>query len=140
MTTSVGTGLLLIIDASVLFEIVADTPDADMLRQILSADTDQAAPHLVDAEVLSAVQTHHRRGELDQTSAAQAIEDLRSWPGERWPHHLLLRRAWELRNNVRGCDALYVALAEALGAPLVTLDKRLASAAGPKCEILVPTV
>lgn len=131
---------MLVIDASVLFEVVADTPEAESLRQVLSADTDHAAPHLIDAEVLSAVQMHHRRGDLDQTAAGQAIADLRSWPGERWPHDLLVGRAWELRHNVRGYDALYVALAEALGAPLLTLDARLASAAGPTCEILVPAV
>ena len=128
---------MLVVDASVLFEVVADTPDAESLRYRLAADTDHAAPHLVDAEVLSVVQTEHRRGRLDGTAATQAIEDLRAWPGERWSHRPLLARAWDLRANVRGYDALYVALAEALEATLLTRDRRIAAASGPSCRIEV---
>ena len=71
------------------------------------------------------IQTQHRIGALDTTAASQAVEDLRLWPGERWSHRVLLPRAWELRHDVRGYDAIYVALAEALGATLLTLDRRL---------------
>jgi len=79
----------------------------------------------------------HLRGRLDRTEAAQAVEDLEAWPGERFGHRLLLGRAWEMRGTVRGWDAMYVALAEALGAILVTTDRRLAAAAGPTCPIEV---
>jgi predicted nucleic acid-binding protein len=65
----------------------------------------------------------------------QAVEDLGAWPGERFGHRLLLERAWQLRESVRGWEAMYVALAEALGAPLVTTDRRLAAAKGPTCSI-----
>lgn len=129
---------MLVVDASVLFEVVADTPEAEGLRERWRADPDHAAPHLVDAEVLAMIQTHHRLGRLDPTASAQAVDDLRSWPGERWSHRPLLDRAWGLRANVRGHDALYVALAEALDATLVTLDGRLASAPGVRCRIDVP--
>ncbi|MGI9017560.1 MAG: type II toxin-antitoxin system VapC family toxin [Euzebya sp.] len=128
---------MLVIDASALFEVVADTPGAETVRDQLHEDDDHSAPHLIDAEVLSVIQTQHRRGRLDDTSASQAVEDLRLWPGRRWPHRALLRRAWELRDNVRGYDALYVASAEALDAPLLTLDRRLASATGPRCRVIV---
>lgn len=128
---------MLVVDASVLFEVVADTPDAERLRERLAADTDHCAPHLIDAEVLSVVQTHHRRGHLDATAAAQAIDDLTAWPGERWPHQPLLARAWELRDNVRGYDALYLALAEVLGATMLTLDARLRRAPGVRCAVEV---
>lgn len=111
---------------------------APAARARLASDTDHAAPHLVDAEVLSVIQTQHRRGRLDATGASQAVDDLRTWPGERWPHGPLLARAWELRSDVRGHDALYVALAEALDAALVTLDRRLASVRGLGCEVVVP--
>jgi predicted nucleic acid-binding protein len=126
---------MLVVDASVLFEIVVDTPDAEALRSRLEEDLDQAAPHLVDAEVLSVVQSQLRLGSLDLTAANQAIDDLREWPGERWSHRPLLERAWELRHNLRGYDALYVALAEALDAPLVTRDGRLAGAPGLRCAV-----
>jgi predicted nucleic acid-binding protein len=129
---------MLIVDATVLFEVVTDTPDAEQLRARLHAEPDQAAPHLIDAEVLATIQTHHRRGALDGTAAAQAVDDLRSWPGERWSHRPLLERAWELRANVRGYDALYVALAEALDATLLTLDGRLAAAPGVRCRVDLP--
>ena len=110
------------------------------LRLRLAEDADWLAPHLVDAEVLSVIQTRHRLGDLDGTGASQAIEDLRSWPGERFAHRPLLDRAWELRDNVRGYDALYVALAEAMGAPLLTLDGRLSRAPGLRCEVEIPEV
>ena len=126
---------MLVLDASVLFEVVADTPESEVVRERLALDPDHAAPHLIDAEVLSVIETKHRTGSLDTTAAAQAVGDLRSWPGERWSHRPLLDRAWEMRTNVRTYDALYVALAEALDATLVTLDRRLASAPGPRCRI-----
>ena len=129
---------MLIVDASVLFEVVADTPQSEPLRARLAVDPDHGAPHLVDAEVLSVIQRQHRSGALDATAAAQAVDDLHGWPGERWSHRPLLARAWELRDNLRGYDALYVALAEVLDATLLTLDARLASAPGVGCPVEVP--
>ena len=131
-------GPMLVVDASVLFEVVADTASSEALRAYLVSDTEHAAPHLVDAEVLSVVQSALRRGALDPTAASQAVSDLALWPGVRYPHQPLLERAWELRHNVRGHDAMYVALAEALGATLLTLDHRLASTAGIACTVEVP--
>ena len=130
---------MLVIDASVLFEVLADTPRAAGLGARIARDTDQFAPHLIDAEVLSVIQRRHRVGALDATAASQAVADLRAWPGRRWSHRDLLGRAWELQDNIRGYDALYVALAEALDATLFTLDQRLANAPGPRCRIEVPT-
>ena len=129
---------MLVVDASALFEVVADTPNSTVLRPLLHADQDHVAPHLIDAEVLSVIQAQHRAGALDETAAAQAVDDLAAWPGERWSHRPLLARAWELRGNVRSYDALYVALAEALGATLLTLDNRLVRAPGTRCRVMVP--
>ena len=69
------------------------------------------------------------------TAARQAVEDLRDWPGDRFGNRSLLERAWELRENVRPWDALYVALAEALDGTLLTLDARLARASGVGCRV-----
>jgi predicted nucleic acid-binding protein len=130
---------MIVVDASVLFEVVADTPAAEPIRVRLAADTDHAAPHLIDVEVFSVIRRERLRGALDDTAAGQAVTDLRDWPGERYGHRSLLERAWELRETVRGWDAVYVALAEALDAPLLTSDRRLAAAAGPTCSIeIVP--
>lgn len=81
------------------------------------------------------IQRHHRTGRLDRTAASLAIDDLPSWPGERWSHRPLLTRAWEMRDIVRVSDGMYVALAEALDAPLATLDRRLATAPGLRCQV-----
>lgn len=131
---------MIVVDASCLYEIVVDTPRAEGIRARLAADPDQAAPHIIDAEVYSLIRRDHLAGTLDVTLAALAVEDLRSWPGDRFDQRALLGRAWELRDTVRGWDALYVALAEVLRATLVTLDGRLRGAPGPKCAIEVPQV
>lgn len=66
---------MLIVDASVLFELVADTPKSEDLRSRLAHDPDHAEPHLIDAEVLSVIQSQHRAGALDATAATQAVDD-----------------------------------------------------------------
>ena len=129
---------MLVVDASCLYETLVGGPAADAVRARLAGDQDHAAPHLIDAEVLSLVRRDHLRGVLDPTAAHQAVEDLFSWPGERYGHRSLLARAWELRTNVRSWDALYVALAEALEATLLTFDARLARSTGTRCHIEVP--
>lgn len=126
---------MLIVDATCLYEVVVDAARAERVRARLAGDPDQAAPHVIDAEVLGVVRRDHLLGRLDATAARQAVEDLRDWPGERFGHRSLLERAWELRDSVRSWDALYVALAEALDATLLTLDERLARAGGPICAI-----
>lgn len=128
---------MLVVDASCLFEVVADTPRASEIAQRLAADTDHAAPEVVDVEVFGVIRAQHLRGRLDRTAARQAVTDLRDWPGERVAHRWLLERAWDLRDSVRGWDAFYVALAEAFDATLLTLDARLARAHGPTCRIEV---
>jgi predicted nucleic acid-binding protein len=129
---------MLIVDASCLYEVVTDAGQAEPVRQRMAEDPDQGAPHLIDAEVLSIVRRDRLLGRLDATAARQAVEDLRDWPGERFGHRALLFRAWELRDRVRAWDALYVALAEALGGTLITLDERLARVQGLSCRIEVP--
>jgi predicted nucleic acid-binding protein len=128
---------MLVVDAGALFEVIAGTAAADLIRDHLAADEDQFAPHLIDVEVFGVVRKHRERGLLDATAARQAIEDLRDWPGERASHRPFLERACELRSSVRGQDAMYVALAEALDATLLTTDARLARAAGLRCHIEV---
>jgi predicted nucleic acid-binding protein len=126
---------MLVVDASCLCEVLIGSPRAEAIRNRLAADGDHAAPHIVDVEVFGVVRREHVRGRLDRTEAVQAVEDLEAWPGERFGHRALLARAWELRDTVRGWDAVYVALAEALDAILVTTERRLASVSGPTCAI-----
>ena len=97
-------------------------------------------PHVVDVEVMGVIRSQYLLGRLDGTAAGQAVADLRDWPGERFGHRWLLERAWGLRDSVRGWDAVYVALAEAFDATLLTMDERLARAHGPTCRIEVPGI
>ena len=128
---------MLIIDASTLYEVVAHRPRADRITLRLVQDTDHAAPHIIDVEVLGAIRRDFMLGRLDRTAAELALQDLRDWPGERFGHRLLLDRAWQLRDKVRGWDAMYVALAEALQATLITVDERLARVHGLECSVEV---
>jgi len=126
---------VLVVDASCLVEVLAGATQAEAIRQRLVVDEDHAAPHIIDVEVFRVIRREHRFGRLDQTAADQAVQDLEAWPGERFGHRPLLARAWELRDAVRGWDAMYVALAEALDTVLLTTDARLAAALGPTCAI-----
>jgi predicted nucleic acid-binding protein len=87
------------------------------------------APHLLDLEVVSAVRRKLLRGELGYERASAAIGLLARLRVTRYPHSPLLRRAWELRDRLTVYDAAYVALAERLAVPLLTLDAGLAKTA-----------
>ncbi len=126
---------MLVVDASCLYEVLIDAPHSESVRQRLVDDSDHVAPSLIDVEVLHVIRRHLAHGVLDRTTAHQAVDDLRTWPGERFGHRSLLERAWELRNSIRTHDAVYVALAEAMSGTLITLDARLAHALGPRCEV-----
>jgi predicted nucleic acid-binding protein len=128
---------MLIVDASCLYDVLIGKRGADRIRSRLAADDDHAAPHIIDVEVFSVIRRDFLLGQLDPTAATQAIADLRDWPGQRFGHRALLERAWELRDSVRGWDAVYVALAESFQATLITTDERLARAPGPRCPVEV---
>lgn len=128
-------GPMLIVDASCLYEVLTAGPQAEPARSAMSADGDLAAPHIIDVEVFGIIRREHLLGRLDRTAASQAVDDLQLWSGQRLGHGPLLARAWELRDTVRGWDAMYVALAELLNARLLTSDRRLSRASGPRCTI-----
>jgi predicted nucleic acid-binding protein len=83
---------------------------------------------LLDLEIAQALRRYARTGQIPTERCRAALEDLCELPLIRHPHDILLPRIWELRNNLSAYDAAYVALAEALDAPLLTRDERLASA------------
>jgi len=126
---------MLVIDASALFETLTEGPLEQAINERTASDPEHAAPHIIDVEVFGAIRRDLQRGLLDHTQATHALTKLAAWPGQRYGQQLLLGRAWELRDTVRGWDAMYVALAEILDAVLVTTDRRLANARGPRCQI-----
>ncbi|MDR0593134.1 MAG: type II toxin-antitoxin system VapC family toxin [Bifidobacteriaceae bacterium] len=95
------------------------------------------APQLIDVEVAASWRRLVAAGQLSQAAARSAIHDLAAFPLRRVSHPWLLERCWELRHNLTIYDAVYVALAEAYQAVLLTADHRLAGAPGPRCDIEV---
>jgi len=129
---------VIVVDASVLVTALADDhADGDRARAALQAAGALAAPELIDLEVTSVLRRAVAGGRLDDRRARQALDDLAALPLTRAPHLALLDRVWQLRANVTPYDAAYVALAEILGARLLTADVRLAHAPGPTCQIVV---
>jgi predicted nucleic acid-binding protein len=126
---------VLVVDASVLAVALADdAKDGDTVRTRLRGER-LIAPELIDLEVVSVLRAQVAAGGLDVRRAELALTDLSALPLDRASHRPLLVRCWELRDNVTPYDAAYVALAEALHAPLLTGDARLARSTGPRCEI-----
>lgn len=130
---------MLVIDASVLaVALLDDGQDGDAVRDRLRGEQ-LAAPALIDLEVASVWRGLARGGHLDPRRVRLALDDLQELPLQRVEHTSLLWRCWELRDNLTIYDAAYVALAEALQAPLLTGDRRLARSTGPRCTIEVVT-
>jgi predicted nucleic acid-binding protein len=127
---------MIVIDASALLEVLLRTPAAGGVEKWLF-DPGQTlhAPHLLDVEVAQVILRYAANGEIDSDRGRAAVADLADFPLHRYPHDVLLPRIWELRNNLTAYDAVYVALAEALDAPLLTRDRRLAAAAGHDARI-----
>lgn len=125
----------MIVDASIIASALGDDgPDGERARARLTGER-LVAPQLVYLEVASVWRRATRGGRLDARRATQALADLADLPLAQAPHQPLLRRIWELRDNLTPHDAAYVALAEALNEPLLTADRRLARASGERCEI-----
>jgi len=122
---------LIVLDASALLEILLRTPLAERLMdRALDASERMHAPHLLDVEVTQVLRRLVQRKEIAAARAEQALEDLAKLLIERHEHQSLVSRVWQLRDSISAYDGVYVALAEALGAPLLTCDAKLAGAHG----------
>ena len=124
-----------VVDASVLVEFLAGGEHGEAAERAIGRERWVWAPALVDAEVGNALRRQVRSKEITARKAGVALDDLQQMRLQRVPHRHLVERAWQLRNSVSFYDGLYVALAEGMGAPLVTLDKKLAGASGLRTEI-----
>lgn len=127
---------MIVVDASAVIEVLLRTPAAKALEDRLFAPRQTLhAPHLLDVEVAQVIRRYAAAGEIDSERGLTALADLTDLPLRRYPHDILLPRIWELRKNLTAYDAAYVALAEALDAPLLTRDRRLAAATGHRAQI-----
>jgi predicted nucleic acid-binding protein len=129
---------VIVLDASAVVELLLGTP---LGRAIASRIADPVMPlhipHLTDVEVDQALRRYARKGEIGEADGEQAIVDLRELDLERHPHEPLMERVWELRDNLTAYDAVYLALAEALEATLVTCDAALAQVPGVRARVEV---
>ena len=111
-------------------------PSAARVRERLGQATEEVhIPHLFDVEALHALRRYFLRGDLSRDQSRLILSLLHEMKAVRYPHAPLAARIWELRENLTVYDAAYVALAEVLGAPLVTMDARLAQAPGIRAVV-----
>jgi predicted nucleic acid-binding protein len=127
---------VIVVDASALLEFLLQTPLGTRVEARLFRDGDEwHSPHLIDVEVTQGLRRLVRTGEVSADRAAEGITDLADVDVHRHAHTDLLARAWKLRGNITAYDAMYVALAEALDAPVVTCDEPLSRAPGHQARI-----
>jgi predicted nucleic acid-binding protein len=127
-----------VVDASVLVAATCDAgPDGAWAEEIL-ADGEIVSPHLVLVEATNVLRRFERSKQLERSEAAAALRDLLRLELILVPFEPFAARVWELRGAVTSYDAWYVAVAEALDAPLATFDRRLARASGPACSFRCP--
>ena len=120
---------MIVLDASALVELMLATPTGQLVAaRIADPAVGLHTPHLADIEVAQAMRRYVREGGIGAATALVALDDYRALDLQRHAHEPLLERIWELRQNLTAYDAVYVALAEALDASLVTCDGRLSRA------------
>lgn len=125
-----------VVDASVLVDLVARTEDRfSAVRERLRRTVMHAPAHL-DAEVLSALGRLQRAGVLTLAQVEAALQEFRQAPIARHELSPLLNGAWARRDDLRLADALYVEMADKEGFVLLTTDQRLARA-WPRAETIV---
>jgi predicted nucleic acid-binding protein len=127
---------VIVLDASSTIEWLLQTrTGARVAQRLLSSGETLHAPHLLDVEVAQVFRRHVARGATTASRVEEALQDLQDLRVSRHPHGLFLWRVWELRDNLTAYDAVYVALAEALDATLLTCDGKLALAPGHHARV-----
>lgn len=122
-----------VVDAGVVVELLVGGLDPDLL-----GEEELAAPHLLDSEVCQMLRSLVRRRHLTEQQGLQALHGFAELIIERYPADWLRGRMWDLRDNLTGYDATYVALTELSGATaLLTTDSRLSRAYGIRCAVEV---
>lgn len=129
---------MIVVDASVLTEaLTGDGTAGKAARARLMRDNHWAAPEHLVVETFHAVRGRRLGSKITQERADAAIAALARMSIETVDVQRLLPRMWELRANVSGCDAAYIAAAETFACPLVTGDARLSRRKVARCEVEV---
>ena len=125
-------------DASAVLAVLLDSGSDGQWATARLAEADLFAPTLLPYECANVIRRAELHGAISSDQAIQTHGDLLDLAVDLWPYDVLAARAWELRANLSSYDAAYVALAERLGVPLVTLDQRILRAPGITCSVSVP--
>ena len=129
---------MVVVDASVIVSTLVDVGREGQWAEAAVADGILIGPELILVEASNILRRLEQAGEISQQEATNAHGDLLQLDMELFPFAPFAERVWALRSNLTSYDAWYVALAEEFDCPLITLDKRLSRASGPKCEIVIP--
>ncbi len=134
--------MTVVVDASVLAAATAHTGPEGAWSEAVMAEARKtgwlAGPQIAPAEAANVIRRLELAERLPNREADVAQRELFKLDIELFPFEPLAARAWELRHNLTIYDGWYVALAEALSCPLLTLDRRLGRAVGPTCRIITP--
>lgn len=129
---------MIVIDASAALEVLLRTPSAAAIEaRVFQRGESLHAPHLIDLEIAQVLRRYALSKQVTARRCGEALEDWRAFRVRRYAHEPLLTRAWGLRDNLTAYDGAYVALAEALDAPLLTCDARIKNAPGHGARIEV---
>lgn len=129
---------MIVLDASAAIEWLFQSPAGIKIdKRILSVSETLHAPHLLDVEIAQVLRRYVRDKIVTAERGEEALQDLNDMPLRRYAHDFLIFRVWELRATVTAYDAVYIALAEALDAPLLTCDRKVASASGHSANVEV---
>ena len=130
--------MTVVVDASAVAAALVDQDAGGSWAERELVGDDLAAPHLMPVEVGNILRRAVLSRHLSPDTATLAHGDLLRLRVQLFPYEPSAERVWQLRGDLSAYDAWYVALAEALDAPLVTLDRRMARARGPRCAFRLP--
>ena len=130
--------LSVVIDSSADVALLCSASDDGAWVATQCAGALLLAPSLVGYEVANVLRRLAMNGDLDSSEASMAMADFGELAIRTWPFRALAARSWELQHNFTMYNASYIALAERVDAPLVTLDRRLSNAPGGTCEFRTP--
>jgi predicted nucleic acid-binding protein len=130
---------VIVLDASAAIEwLIKSSAGMKVDRRLFSPPVTLHVPHLLDVEIAQVLRRYVRERIITASRGEEALQDLHDLPLNRYPHHdILMPRVWELRAVLTAYDAVYVALAELLDAPLVTCDRKIALASGHRAAVEV---
>jgi predicted nucleic acid-binding protein len=130
---------VIVLDASAAIEWLTKSPTGTKIdRRLFSFPAATLhAPHLLDVEVAQVLRRFVREKTMTAARGEEALQDLHDLPLNRYPHDILIPRVWELRATLTAYDAVYLALAELLDAPLLTCDRKIALASGHRVTVEV---